>query len=243
MSKAVPLYSLCVAVLLVAASCSAEPEIAINNASSSQASESDTSTRDAGDNSTAQTGFTGCNYLGTDSWNDMQIEVAFENEESNVTDIRVTYSVITNGGEVIHDGSRTIDRVAPNEALRWHIDTLTEPTASDNGYECRIDSITARESTESTVLPTAGDSCRFVELDAFEDIQIEIQFTAPSDGSLDVTYAVRSGDGTRFAGGDAAPAAATAAGDVVTLNEDTVADVPEWLTGDISCEILGITES
>lgn len=190
----------------------------------------------------AASGEQSCNYLGTDSWGDMQIEAVFTSGFGDVADTTVRYSMIDASGVAVHDSSATVAQVAPGENLRWHIDTLYEPTDSDTGYTCRIDALTPSRADSNLVPPSGSDGCRFVELDNWADIQIELQFSSPFDTETYVSYALRSGDGVRFGSGYVSAEAVTA-GTLVVLEEDTITDVPEWLNeSDITCEILGITE-
>lgn len=256
MPKALRLLTLCVALTMLAASCSVEADVALMSevdgraGDGASATTSDGTTAGQPDDTVASTqsaatsssGDQSCNYLGTDVWDDMQIEVLLTSDVATVSDTEIQYSVVDGNGSLVHDSTSVITQVTPGEVLRFHIDTLYEPVGSDTGYGCRVDAVTSAPPAEDLLPPSEGDQCVFVELDSWDDIQIRLEYTSPFNGDPLISYALRDRDGVRFESGYALPAAAPA-GQVVDFPEDTVRDLPEWMNeSDVTCEILGFSE-
>ncbi|CAN5472541.1 hypothetical protein BH24ACT7_BH24ACT7_23060 [soil metagenome] len=98
---------------------------------------------------------------------------------------------------------------------------------------------------DSAIEPSASDTCQYVELDSFGDIQIELSVTnpGPQTETLRIYYALRGPEGVRFAESSGS-VDLVAAGEAVRLSEDTVTSPPEWVPADsITCNVLGIEAS
>jgi hypothetical protein len=188
----------------------------------------------------------GCSYAGVDDFGDMQVDLRAVNPATGVGDISVTYALI-DGDEVRFVTSTTYFEAArPQERFRVQDDTvedLPSRIADESLITCRILEIEEFGFGERPVV-TEDASCAFVGLDFADDIQIELTVSNPFDETTDlaVTYALRGVGDIRF---DTSTAFidVVASGEVVRVEEDTVTDVPAWVSeSDLSCEVLDIED-
>jgi hypothetical protein len=181
-----------------------------------------------------------CGYVGTDSFGDMQIELAVANPLGAVPALDVTYALLSEGERFLTE-SAFIQYVAPGERFRIDVDTFTEPPldVDEASIDCEVVSIEEGFGSPPTP-PASDDGCEFVELDSFGDIQIELDVGSPFPTTEDiyVLYALRGPDGVRFAD-SLVSVGALDAGERVVVSEDTFTEPPAWVGNDITCSILG----
>lgn len=109
---------------------------------------------------------------------------------------------------------------------------------------CEVLEMELQDSFGDSVGPSAEDSCSFAEVDFADDIQVDLEFANPFDsaGDLFVNFAVRDGEGVRFASGSAY-AEAAAIGERFQMSGDSLSHVPGWTdVSDITCEITSIDQ-
>ena len=184
-----------------------------------------------------------CVYLGPDSFDDMQIELHFTSAVAEQSDVTVAYSVVDADGVALVESSAFVEDLAPGEVLRYAVDTVTDVPTDSSGITCTVGEVSSADfGFEDFVRSGPDDSCRFVEVDFADDVQIELTFTNPfEDGAaVAVDYALRGADGVRYGDG-VAYLDTTAEGEPSTHPADTFRDLPSWISeADFSCDILAI---
>jgi len=186
-----------------------------------------------------------CEYLGVDDFGDMQLDVSFSNMLGEVGALEVTYAVIGEGVRVAA-GSDFVEYPAADERFRIHVDTLTEPPAGadDTQFTCEIRSVGEIDPFSDLTRAAEPTTCEYVETDEFGDIQLDITTTSPFDttADLEIMYALRSSDGTRFSQATTF-SDVVEPGETIQFAEDTLTGEPEWLDdGVILCDVLGIEQ-
>lgn len=187
----------------------------------------------------------GCLFSSIDSFGDIQIRLAFTSELTEQEDASATYEVYDGNGELLVESTHFFEELAPGEQVRIAVDTLTEePTdrGARSGITCALIAVEPTPVGFESFAPGPSDSCRFVEIDGFGDIQIELSVVSPltTSSELAVDYALRGPNGIRFADGvnftvEVGP------GETSITPTDTFAGLPEWVTeSDFSCEILSV---
>lgn len=180
-----------------------------------------------------------CRVLGTDSWGDVQIELQFVREGEATDTISANYDLLDEQGTVFESKRALMLDVAPNELVRAPIDTFENLPAGSDTATCRLTEIVE---FGYDPLPDPGGSCSLKEIDSAGDMQVEVLFTSPlqDDGSLSVSYALRSPDGARITNGIFELAVA-GGNDEVEFVADSLQPVPDGLDPeDISCELLSV---
>jgi hypothetical protein len=182
-----------------------------------------------------------CSYLGTDDFDDMQVELTLTNSLGAVPSLDVTFALAGGDGVRFFTGNEFVQYPVADERFRLTADTVTElPVGVDEAtISCEV--LAIEEGFGNVLeLPGPADVCEFVEIDSFGDIQIELGFTSPFTTTEDVYvyYALRGPGGVRFA--DSLTTVDLVGGaEAVRLDEDTVTESPSWVGDDVTCDILG----
>jgi hypothetical protein len=186
----------------------------------------------------------GCQAARVDFVGDIQIEMAFTSPTSELSDVEVSYLLTDPADATVTTGRATLYAVMPGESLHYEIDTLTELPAgvsSVSDLDCNF--VLEATGRLSGSLPGPGDGCRFVEIDEFDDIQIELTATATDaadDALYFINFALRDSSGARFDTG-VATFSPVNAGEPETIPHDTLTELPPWAEGDtVSCDLLSI---
>ena len=192
------------------------------------------------------TGDPACTYAGVDSFGDMQIEVVFTHPLDEQGDATVEYEVLDGSGDVLISSFDRIDELKPGEMVRMMIDTVTDepPGADAANITCTIGEIEASSFGFETFAPQPGDTCEFVEVDSFGDIQVQIDVVSPLDGEgeLAVNFALRGPGGVRFED-DVTFIDSVGAGQQSSTEVDTFTEFPAWVSeATFTCDILSIEE-
>ncbi len=192
--------------------------------------------------------FAPCTYLGPDDFGDMHVDLSFTNEFSAPSDIRITYGILDSDGIRFHTDDKLIEVALPGERMHINVDTLDEEPASvsgDDGITCEILEIAESNFGSPPELPDPDDnSCRFVEVDSFGDIQVEIEVQNPFDETADlfIEYALYA-DMVRFDDGFAA-IDFVGAGERLREQDDSLTGLPDWASAgaNVTCQILAISQ-
>ena len=182
-----------------------------------------------------------CGYLGTDSFNDIQVELLLTNRLGAVPALDVTIALKGGDGVRFLTDTQFVQYPLPEERFRLEVDTVTELPAGVDEATISCEVLAVEEGFgDLPELPGPGDVCEFVEIDDFGDIQIEITATSPftTTGDLFVHYALRGPGGVRFSDSSAL-VDLVGAGETIRVSEDTVTEPPSWVGDEISCDILG----
>ena len=190
------------------------------------------------------TGVRSCRYAGTDDFGDMQVEVEFANVVGSARTLEVTYTLVDQGDVRFLTRSHFVELPRPGERFRMMTDTLEGLPADvdEEQIACEILDITdAGIGSEAVVTAGESDGCRFVEIDDFGDVQIELTLTSQFASITDIviTYALRGPDDVRFGTGSTL-AELIGAGETLRLTEDTLTEAPGWAREEVSCAILGL---
>ena len=185
-----------------------------------------------------------CRFIELDTFDDIQIELAFTNPLGAVGSLVVTYGLNDGSGTQFTTGSSFVDFPGDEERFRISQDTLTGLPGSATEQDVSCDVLDIEEGLGGAPLeqPAQPSGCEFVEVDSFDDIQVELTVTSPfpTTADLRIVYALRSDDGIRF-GNSTRFVDLVGPGETVRIDEDTFTGVPAWTTGDdVRCEILGI---
>lgn len=185
-----------------------------------------------------------CRFIELDTFDDIQIELAFTNPLGAVESLVVTYGLNDGGGTQFTTGSSFVDFPGTEERFRISQDTMTGLPSSVTEQDVSCDVLDIEEGFGGTPLeqPAQPSGCEFVEVDSFDDIQVELTVTSPflTTEDLRIVYALLTDDGIRF-GDSTRFADLVGPGETVRIDEDTFTEVPAWTTGDdVRCEILGI---
>jgi hypothetical protein len=190
--------------------------------------------------------FPPCTYLGPDDFGNMQVDLVFTNEFATPTGITVTVSI---GDQVARI---TIDTALPGEMMHIDADTLEDEPASWRSYDditCEILEIAESSPGTAPDLPDPdNNSCNFAEVDAFGDIQVELDIQNPfaeTEENVDllIEYAIYA-DSVRF--GDSRQGVEFyGAEERRWLQDDSLTSLPSWAaTGAaITCQILSMERS
>ena len=177
----------------------------------------------------------------------MQVEVAFTNPLGDVPSAEVTYALQDAAGVRFYTGSEYASFAATGERFRVESDTLEELPASVDaaGLTCEVLAVEEGYGDESPAVPSASDTCQFVEVDSYGDVQIELSVINPfpQTENLSVSYALRGPEGVRF-DESSTSVDLVAAGEAVRVSEDTLTSAPDWVPGDsITCSVLAVESS
>jgi hypothetical protein len=182
-----------------------------------------------------------CGYVGTDDFDDIQVELLLTNPLGAVPSLDVTLTL--EGGDDVRfaTASESIRFPLAEERFRIEADTFTKlPSGIDEAaITCNVLAIDEGFG-DMPALPGPGDVCEFVEIDDFGDIQVELDVTSPftTTEDIDIHYALRGPGDVRFADSFAS-VEFVGAGATIRVSEDTVTDPPSWVGTDITCGILG----
>ena len=185
-----------------------------------------------------------CRFIELDTFDDIQIELVFTNPLGAVESLVVTYGLNDGAGTQFTTGSSFVDFPGTEERFRISQDTMTGLPNSVTEQDVSCDVLDIEEGFGGAPLeqPAQPSGCEFVEVDSFDDIQVELTVTSPflTTEDLRIVYSLRTDDGIRF-GDSRGFADLVGPGETVRLDEDTFTEVPAWTTDDdVRCEILGI---
>jgi hypothetical protein len=185
-----------------------------------------------------------CRYVGTDFADDMQVELSFTNPLGEQPSLEVSYTLLDGEGVRFLTDSALVELVSADEEFRIEDDTLTPvPSGVDeSAIGCTVLEVAEGFGRDDVTAPSDGDACEFVEVDSFDDIQVELTITSAFSETTNVQiyYALRGPDGVRFAT-DSGFVDLVAPGETVRSNEDSVTEVPSWMTADdVNCDIIGV---
>jgi hypothetical protein len=188
-----------------------------------------------------------CRFVELDSFDDIQIEVEFSNPLGAVGSLMITYALADGGGTRFTTGTSFVDFPRADERFRISQDTLTSlpNSVTDDDVSCEVVDIEEGFGADTLEQSASPSGCEFVEVDSFDDIQVELTVTNPfpTTENLRIVYALRAGDGIRFAD-SMALVDLVASGETVRIDEDTFTEAPAWTTADdVRCEILGVEMS
>ena len=180
----------------------------------------------------------GCGYAGVDDFGDMQVDLRVVNPLTEVGDISVTYALVDGDDVRFVTSTAFFEAARPQERFRVQDDTvedLPSRITDDSVITCRILEIEAAGFGEPPLV-TEDAACAYVGL----DLTISNPFDDTTD--LAITYALRGPGGIRF---DTSTAFidVVAPGEVVRVEEDTVTDVPDWVSeSDLTCEVIDVED-
>ena len=195
----------------------------------------------------AASGENSCRFTFIDDFGDVQIELAFTSSLDRQDDATVEYVVFDGTGAELVRSSTFVEDLMPGEQVRLQVDTVEdEPTvpAARQNITCEFLGLDPFSFGEEPIRPQSGDSCRFLEVDSFGDIQIEVDVASPFDSGVKVAidFAIRGPGGVRFGDG-VGYASLTGADGRITERVDTYTNLPDWVNeASFSCEILAIEE-
>jgi hypothetical protein len=185
----------------------------------------------------------GCEFVEVDDFGDIQVELTFENPLGEVGSLQVTYALLDGDGARFGTAPELVPAPRDGERFRLGSDSLTEvPDGVDPGdVACEI--LEIEEGFGDPPLAAPDSSCAFVEIDAFDDIQLDVTFTNPASepGDVIVVIALTGPDDVRFASVQEFVELAQP-GQENRLDVDTLTEAPAWIddTDDIGCEVLGV---
>ena len=185
-----------------------------------------------------------CAYLGVDDFGDMQLELGFSNPLGDTESLEVTYSLLDGAGVRFSTGSEYFELVSAGEQFRAAVDTVESvpPNVDEAGISCQILDIGEGFSFGDSQAPSDQDTCEFVEVDPYGDIQILVSITSPFDTTEDIsiTYGLYGPGQTRFED-STTTIEVVGSGETVRSSVDTITDVPDWLDADqVTCAVLGV---
>ena len=160
---------------------------------------------------------------------------------SQQSDVAVRYVLRGAGGEIA-SLEEVIEDLRPGEQLRFDIDSLTDAPGGE--VSCEVTAIEPLNPVETSAPPGPNDTCTFVVIDSFGDIQIEVALSNPfgSGARVFVDYALTS-SGIRFADGETFGENGFNGAGQVLIAQDTLTEPPAWVAdGAITCEILAIQQ-
>ena len=188
-----------------------------------------------------------CRFHRLDFADDIQVLLAVVNPGGAAGALNVTYALSLPDGTRFATGFEHIDTPSEGEQFFLESDSLEDLPASVSDptqIGCEVLEMELQDSFGDSVGPSAEDSCSFAEVDFADDIQVDLEFANPFDsaGDLFVNFAVRDGEGVRFASGSAY-AEAAAIGERFQMSGDSLSHVPGWTdVSDITCEITSIDQ-
>ncbi len=187
----------------------------------------------------------GCRYVGVDDFGDMQVEMTATSPFDDIADLAIDFALADGDGVRFATAFTSIDDVRPGETVRIPTDTL-EPLPGDvdeSQIDCSVLSIEDFGFGTRTS-PAPSDSCEYLGLDDFDDMQVRIDVVNPFNDTADliVTIGMYDQDGFRFATpvefiDQAQP------GEAIRSDVDTITSTPPNVnpTG-INCEILSFDQ-
>ncbi|MEX2626945.1 MAG: hypothetical protein WD225_08655 [Ilumatobacteraceae bacterium] len=184
-----------------------------------------------------------CRFLGVDGFDDMQVELEFVNPIGDVESITVTYALLDGTGTRFSTHEERIQYPDADQSFRQESDTLTElpATVNDVGVSCEVLEVAEGFAFGEAEAPADPTSCEFVEVDSFDDIQIELTVTSPFEDTTDVqaTYALYA-DGVRFSS-SVAIIELVAPGETVRSSQDTLTEPPAWSEpAALTCDVRAV---
>ena len=187
----------------------------------------------------------GCEAVEVDDFGDVQIAVRFVNPADSPGTVSATFGLRDADDVRVSTGSVFVEAAQPGERVWIEYDTLEQlPSGTELGdLRCEVLEIEPQVFGDPPVVPP-GSECAFVELDSFDDIQVELTVTSPfrSRTDLGVTYALRGADGVRF---DTSTTfiEAVDAGETIRTADDAFTPFPDWVSeADFSCEIVAVDD-
>jgi len=187
----------------------------------------------------------GCRYLGVDSFGDMQVEMTATSPFDEMTDLAIDYALADGDGVRFATSFTSVEDVRPGETVQIPTDSLESlpGDVDESQIDCSILSI-EDFGFGSPTAAAPSDSCEYVGVDNFDDMQVRIDVVSPFDDVADliITIGVYNSDGIRFA----TPVEfidLVEPGEAIRADVDTLDSIPSGVEPDgISCEVLSFDQ-